>query len=64
MLQLPTYNKILRLLDVDSIMDSHGGEIDFPKDFTVPSPEVPTDLSTINITLLEEPYQDFSWFFA
>jgi hypothetical protein len=64
MLRLPTSNKSLRLPDTDSFMDSQGGGINLLKDFMVPSTEVPVDLSTIDITLLVEPYRDFSWLFA
>jgi hypothetical protein len=34
------------------------------KDFLISSANMSSDFSVINVSLLEEPYHDFSWLFA
>jgi hypothetical protein len=45
-------------------MDSQDGGVNLLEDFMAPSVEMPVDLSSIDISLLVEPYQYFSWSFA
>jgi hypothetical protein len=64
LLCLPSTNKTLQLSDGYSFMSSQVGGSKVFKYFFLPSENIPTNLSTIDITFLQEPYQDFSWFFA
>jgi hypothetical protein len=64
MLCLPSANKTLQLVDADAFLASQAGGSNVLRDFLLPSANIPTDLSTIDITLLQEPYRDFSWLFS
>jgi hypothetical protein len=64
MLFLPSANKSLKLSEANAFLDSQGGGSNVLKDFLILSTKMPNDLSTIDISLLEELYQDFSWLFV
>jgi hypothetical protein len=64
MLFLPSTNKSLKLPEADAFLDSQGGGSNVLKDFMISSAKMPNNLSTIDISLLEEPYREFSWLFA
>jgi hypothetical protein len=55
MVHLPSANKTLKLADVDAFLASQVGCSNVLKDFMLPYANIPTDLSTNDITLLQEP---------
>jgi hypothetical protein len=63
-LHLPSANKTLHLADVDVFMAYQKGGSNVLKGFMLPSTKISIDLSTINITLLQEPYREFPRLFA
>jgi hypothetical protein len=64
MLCLPTTNKPFKLAEADTFLASQAGGANILREFLLPSANMSSDLSTIDITLLQEPYQDFSWLFV
>jgi hypothetical protein len=64
MLHLSSANKTLQLADADVFLASQEGGSNVLRDLLLSSTNMCTNLSTINITLIQEPYQDFSWLLA
>jgi len=60
MICLPHENKTLHLAYVDAFLASQAGSSNFLEEFLLPSTNIPTNLSTINITFLQEPY----WYYG
>jgi hypothetical protein len=56
MLHLPTANKPLKVAEEDTFLASQVGGANILREFLLPSANMSTDLSTIDITLLQEPY--------
>jgi hypothetical protein len=59
MLRLPIANKHFKIAEADTFLASQAGDGNILGEFMLPSANMPRDLSTIDITLLQEPYQDF-----
>ena len=64
MICLPTTNKPFNIEEVDTFLAFQAGGANILGEFVLPSANVSSDLSGIDITLLQEPYQEFSWMFV
>jgi hypothetical protein len=56
MLQLPIANKHFKIAEAYTFLASQAGDGNILGEFLPPSANMPRDLSTIDITLLQEPY--------
>jgi len=63
-LWLSTPNKVLRLPREDSSLNSQGGVVNLLKDFLVQPFSMPSNLSQIDICMLVELCQGFTWIFS
>jgi hypothetical protein len=56
MLRLPIANKPFKIAEADTFLASQAGGANILGEFLLPSANMSRDLSTIDITLLQEPY--------
>jgi hypothetical protein len=59
MLQLPIANKHFKIAEAYTFLASQAGDGNILGEFMPSSANMPRDLSTIDITFLQEPYLDF-----
>jgi hypothetical protein len=57
---LPSANKPLKLLESDTFLSSQVGSANILREFIISYASMPTNLSRFDITLIQEPYWDFS----
>jgi hypothetical protein len=63
-LRLSFENKILHPVDANTFLSSQESDSNVLREFILPYKNSPTNLSIIDINLLQEPLWDFSWLFA
>jgi hypothetical protein len=63
-LRLPIANKHFKIVEAYMFLASQAEGVNILGEFLLLSTNMPRELSTLDITLLQDPYRDFSWLFT